>query len=384
MKTMLARLPFGRTTATSDPTAGRGLYLAILDFKQRREKFYGDLAGIMDAQPGRNIRELLEPYVERYGSLPEGKLAAFWLQRMDEDVATFSEALTGTVPSEDLTVLSFAERAGDLKVGLKQLSESILGMEAAKKVARTVLMTAVAAIVIFHVFLGVEGFVLMPRLLRTIGGMIPPEQWGPVGKLFNTVGEFIRSWGWAVLALEALAIWWVKWSFPNYVGKLRPWLDRNFLPYQFYRDFRGASFLSSLGAATTKVGTQVQTVPDALEKIEPEAYPWLRWHIKQILDNFEQEPNAKGEAFNTGIVNDRAYYRIVDLASYNDMSTMLGKVGEIVRTTAPVEMQKKATTLRYIVVIGVILLMMSFYFGTFKMGDEFKQIIQLNMMMRGS
>ncbi|MFX7973121.1 hypothetical protein ABTK40_20185, partial [Acinetobacter baumannii] len=88
----------------------------------------------------------------------------------DEDVATFSEALTGTVPSEDLTVLSFAERAGDLKVGLKQLSESILGMEAAKKVARTVLMTAVAAIVIFHVFLGVEGFVLMPRLLRTIGG----------------------------------------------------------------------------------------------------------------------------------------------------------------------------------------------------------------------
>ncbi|MFW2776614.1 hypothetical protein ACN6P7_18790, partial [Acinetobacter baumannii] len=102
------------------------------------------------------------------------------------------------------------------------------------------------------------------------------------------------------------------------------------------------------------------------------------------LDNFEQEPNAKGEAFNTGIVNDRAYYRIVDLASYNDMSTMLGKVGEIVRTTAPVEMQKKATTLRYIVVIGVILLMMSFYFGTFKMGDEFKQIVQLNMMMRGS
>ena len=123
MKTMLARLPFGRTTATSDPTAGRGLYLAILDFKQRRGEFYGDLAGIMDAQPGRNIRELLEPYVERYGSLPEGKLAAFWLQRMDEDVATFSEALIGTVPSEDLTVLSFAERAGDLKVGLKQLSE---------------------------------------------------------------------------------------------------------------------------------------------------------------------------------------------------------------------------------------------------------------------
>jgi type II secretory pathway component PulF len=383
MISILERLSFGRSKGGDNPTTGRGLFLAIYEFKQRRGEFYSDLAGLMTAQPGKNIRELLEPYVERYGSMPEGKLAAYWLQRMDEDVATFSEALVGTVPSEDLTVLVFAERAGDLKIGLEQLSENIRGMEDAKKVARTVLFTAVAAVVIFHIFLGVEGFVLMPRTLKSIGGMIPPERWGPVGKVFYGLGEIIRGWGWALILLEMLVFGWVKWSFPNYVGRFRPWLDRHFLPYQFYRDFRGAAFLSSLGAGTVRVGTQVQTVPDVLEKMEAEAYPWLKWHIKRILNNFEHEPNSKGEAFNTGIVNDRAYYRIVDIAEYSDMSTMLSKVGEIVRKAAPAEMEKKATIVRYIVVVIVIVMMLGMYFGTFKMADEFKAIIQLNMMMRG-
>ncbi len=383
MKSLLGRLPFGGSPSNDNPTAGKGLFLAIWEFKHKRGEFYGDLAGMMEAQPGKNIRELLEPYVDRHASQPEGKLAAHWLQRMDEDVATFSDAMIGTVPSEDLTVLSFSERAGDLKIGLQQLAENILGMEEAKRVARTTLLTAVAAVLIFHVFLGVEAFVLMPRLVKSIGGMIAPDHWGTVGRAFYHVGEFVRGWGWAVLGLEIAAFSWIQWSFPNYVGRVRPWLDRNVLPYQFYRDFRGAGFLSALGAATAKVGTQVQTVPDALEKMEPESYPWLRMHILQILDNFEHEPNAKGEAFNTGIVNDNAYYRIVDIAEYNDMSTMLAKVGAIVRRTAPIEMQRKATVLRYTVVVGVILAMMAFYFGTFRMSDEFKQIIQLQMMMRG-
>lgn len=117
--------------------------------------------------------------------------------------------------------------------------------------------------------------------------------------------------------------------------------------------------------------------------MEAEAYPWLKWHIKRILNNFEHEPNSKGEAFNTGIVNDRAYYRIVDIAEYSDMSTMLSKVGEIVRKAAPAEMEKKATIVRYLVVMIVIVMMLGMYFGTFKMSDEFKAIIQLNMMMRG-
>lgn len=219
MNSILERLSFGRARSSDNPTAGRGLFLAIYEFKQRRGEFYSDLAGLMAAQPGKNIRELLEPYVERYGSMPEGKLAAYWLQRMDEDVATFSEALVGTVPSEDLTVLAFAERAGDLKVGLEQLSENIRGMEEAKKVARTVLFTAVAAVVIFHIFLAVEGFVLMPRTLKSIGGMIPPEHWGPVGKMFYGLGVVVRGWGWALILLEVFVFGWVKWSFPNYVGR---------------------------------------------------------------------------------------------------------------------------------------------------------------------
>lgn len=383
MKSLLEKLPIGRVGASDNPTAGKGLFLAIWDFKERRGEFYGDLAGMMEAQPGKNIRELLEPYVERHMSQPEGKLAAFWLQRMDEDVATFSDALIGTVPSEDITILSFAEHAGDLKIGLHELAENIAGMDEAKKVARSVLLTAVFALAIFHVFLGVEGFLLMPRLLKSMGSLLHPDQWGPVGRAFYHLGEFIRHWGWAVISVEIATLWWVKWSFPNYVGQFRPWLDRNVLPYQFYRDFRGAAFLSALGSATTKVGTMVQTVPEALEKMEQEAYPWLKWHIRQILNNFEQEPNSKGEAFNTGVVNDRAYYRIVDIAEYTDMSTMLGKVGSIVRKTAPIDMQKKATIVRYVVVVGVILIMMGFYFGTFRMSSEFKEIIQLQMMMRG-
>lgn len=357
----------------------KGLKFAIWQFKSSRGAFYQDLAKGMKASPGQSITNFLERSKDRYANEPLGILCRHWLIRFDH-VGTFTESIRGTVPDEDLTVLAASERAGDLRTGLESLGKNIIGLDECKKEIINTVISGVVLVLFLHIFLAIEAFMVMPKMEAAMKANVDISKIGLIADVLFNGGHVIRNWWWAWFLFIGANIAWVIWSLPNYIGRMRPWLDSHVLPYQMYRDFNGASFLIALGSVTRLIGSQVVQLHDALSLMGENAYPWLRWHIHQIQENMQNHPNSKGEIFNTGIASKSSYYRILDIAEYSQMSEMLNTVGDVILDTAPVESKKRAATVRYVLLAVSISVMLGVYGGTFGLIDAFKMQIQLKAM----
>lgn len=355
------------------------LRLATWDFKSNRGAFYLDLAKAMTAMPGEPITKFLSRYGERYEKESVGILARHWLSRFNH-VGTFTEAVRGTIPDEDLTVLAVSERAGDLVVGLSSLGNNIIALTQCKKDIFSTLRASFFLLLLLHIFFAIEAFVVMPKIENAMRANIDISKLGIVGTIYFSGAELIRDWWWAWLMFVIFMTFTVIWSLKNYTGKMRPWLDNHILPFQMFREFNSASFLIALGSVTKLMGSQVVQLNEALNKIGEDAYMWLSWQIGMIQENLQINPNGKGEIFNTGLVSRNAYYRILDIAEYAQMDKMLNSVGEIILETAPVETKKKAEFLRYTLMIVCLSLMIGTYAGTYVLIGAFKAQVLLKSM----
>jgi type II secretory pathway component PulF len=349
---------------------------AAFDFKGKRGDFYLDLASVMEANRGEPVAKILAKYADRYKGQSIGILCAHWLERFQE-VGTFSESLRGTVPDEDLASLTASEAAGDLRLGLEKLATIVIAMGETKGEMWKSMLSALMLIAILHIFLGLESFMVVPKLEAAMKGSADISQMGKAASLIFGGGKFIRDWWWAwvvfVVALTTLTIWALK----NYTGKARTWLDNNILPFQVARDFNAAQFFSALGAITTPRGGQVVQLNDALMQLQANAFPWLRWQTKLIIENISSKPNSKGEVFDTGIADKKTYYRILDISDYNEVSVMLQKVGDIILKTAPVNIRSRANKLRIVLMAVCLVTMIGIYGGTASLIESFKAAAQL-------
>jgi type II secretory pathway component PulF len=352
---------------------------AAWEFKAKRGEFYLDIASVMEASPGEAVTKILQRYADRYPKEPLGILSRHWLDRF-QDVGTFSESMRGTIPTEDLAVLSASESAGDLRVGLESLGRNLASLNATKSEITKTMVSAVMLILFLHIFLGIEAFLVMPKLQSAMKGTVDITNLGKSGALFFGAATVIRNWWWAWALFLGGAITLVSWALKNYVGRSRKWLDAHFLPFQMARDFNAASFFSTVGAITGSKGAQVVQLNDALSELGQHAYPWLKWQIKQIQENLQQRPNSKGEIFDTGIANKRTYYRILDIADHSEMSEMLKKVGDIILKSAPEEIKAKATVVRFALMAICLTTMIGIYGGTYSLIDAFKAASQMKAM----
>lgn len=354
---------------------------AAFDFKDKRGNFYLDLAGVMEASPGESITKILGRYAERYKKKSVGILCRHWLDRFAQ-VGTFTEALRGTIPDEDLTALAASELSGDLRLGLEKLGTNILSMQETGKEIRKLMVSAVVMICVFHAYVGLQAFVVMPKLEKAVlGARVELAQLGKVGSLLFGGAAFVRGWWWVWLVLVFAGVVAVIWGLKHYVGKYRRWLDDHFLPFQMARDFNSAAFFSTLGMVTTARNNNVVQLHDALVQMKLNAYPWLRWQTSKLLENLAATPNGKGEIFNTGVANESTYYRILDISDHSDVPVMLKKVGEIILKTAPQEIKARASTIR-IVLMGVCLVtMLGIYGGTMSLVELFKSAVTMKAML---
>ncbi|MFC5550204.1 hypothetical protein [Massilia aerilata] len=354
---------------------------AAFDFKGKRGNFYLDLASVMEASPGESITKILARYAERYKRNSVGILCRYWLERFAQ-VGTFTEALRGTIPDEDLTALAASEHTGDLRLGLEKLGTNILAMQETRKEISKLMVSALVMVFVFHAYLGVQSFVVMPKLEYAVhAARVDFAQLGLIGAILFGGAEFIRHWWWAWLILVFGGIGAVLWGLKFYVGKHRRWLDDHFLPFQMARDFNSAAFFATVGMITTARNNNTVQLHDALVQTRQNAYPWLRWQTTKILDNLAAMPNGKGEIFNTGIANQTTYFRILDISDYADVPVMLKKIGEIILKTAPQEIKANASTIR-IVLMGLCLAtMLGVYAGTIGLVEAFKTAVTMKAML---
>lgn len=354
--------------------------LACFAFRKNRGDFYLDLASSMQAAPGVNIMTLLERYALRYSDEPQGILCSNWVVNMHH-TGSFHAAVRGSIPEEDIALIAASEESGDLLAGLKLLGKNIIALKKVQSESWKSLAGAVAMLIILHIYLGIMSFMVLSKMENVMSNSVDISKLGLTADVMFGTAHFIQQYWWAWLIFLVVIVISVIWALPNYTGKYRRFLDDHIFIFQIYRDFVGASFIMSAAALSSLVGSQLIQFHDALSEIRARSnVPWLNWQIDMIQANLKLNPNSKAEIFDTGVTTKRMYYRILDIADYQEMSVMLNKVGDIILEVAPQETSKRAFKIRTTVMTLSLALMVGSWLGTPEVIDAYKRQIQLRMM----
>jgi hypothetical protein len=353
---------------------------ATSEFKSLRGQFYLDLAQDMKARPGEPVSKLLGKYADRYRNQAIGIVCSHWLDLLQTNTSTFSEAIRETVPQEDFVILAASERCGDLRVGLESLAKNILGLQAINKEIWKAAVAVGFMLVFAHVYVGIQAFVVLPKMYDAMKRVADIHSMGGLAPYFFGGADLVRAWWW-LYGLAVVAIVLVtKWALRNYVGKARRWLDNNILAFQIARDFNSASFFVTLGSITKMMGSQVIQVHEGLAIMHRNAYPWLRWQVEKIQANLRTKPNAKGEIFDTGIASRKAYFRILDAADYAEISTMLENTGAEILATAPAEISARTARVKWVVIALSVAIMFGLHIGTYSVINAFETAVKLKSL----
>lgn len=354
------------------------LFWAKFRFRAERGTYYSALAKRIAAMPGEPISNFFAKDAARRAGEPLGKLSAHWLARFEgldgeKQQSTVTEIFRGTVPDEDIPILAVAEQGGDIREGLDTLGANLLALKEARTGMVAILTGVVFTFLILHVYLGTMAFYAGPKMEKSFQALLDPSQYGPLGSAFHLGTTFLRHWGWLLLAAEIGIVLWTARALTRYIGKHRGWMDRNLLPFDFFRRFQGAQFFAGLSAVTKRVGGDRKSLSAGLSLMRDNAYPYLAYHIERIELNLEYIPNEGGKVFDTGLFDKDTSFNIQDIAEYEeDLSKMLSKVAADMLKDTPALMLKKAAAFNRRMSVAMAFLITGLSFTPFFIAMEMK------------
>nr|WP_315597962.1 pilus assembly protein TadE [uncultured Cupriavidus sp.] len=368
----------GPSLRTGDRVFADRLFWAKFRFRAERGTYYSALAKRIAAMPGEPISNFFAKDAARRDGEPLGKLSAHWLARFEgldgeKQQSTVTEIFRGTVPDEDIPILAVAEQGGDIREGLETLGANLLALKEARTGMVAILTGVVFTFLILHVYLGTMAFYAGPKMEKSFQALLDPSQYGPLGSAFHMGTTFLRHWGWLLLAAEIGVVVWTARALTRYIGKHRGWMDRNLLPFDFFRRFQGAQFFAGLSAVTKRVGGDRKSLSAGLSLMRDNAYPYLAYHIERIELNLEYIPNEGGKVFDTGLFDKDTSFNIQDIAEYEeDLSKMLNKVAADMLKDTPALMLKKAAAFNRRMSVAMAFLITGLSFTPFFIAMEMK------------
>ena len=368
----------------SGSRGGLSVDQASRKFKRERAEYYLHMANLMTAMPDRPTTEFFRKDIERYKNEPRGVLSAYWLSRAEgtngeSQVAFLSEIYAGTVPQEDIAVLAIAERAGDAKQGMHALARTIAAAREVRQSIIAILGSVIITGIIIQAELFVFAFVQMPEVTDAMSGLLTVAEYGPMAKKAYYTAGFIRAVGWLFVIAEITIIAWTVKAVPVYVGGFRAWLDKHYLPFQFYRMFSSIQFLGGLSAITRRVSNDQRNLREGLEILSENSPTWLRSHVDRMRVNLDFMPVQRGEVFNTGLFDRKAMHWIEDLSDHEpDLSKRLEKVEVLVLEEAPRKLKRTSLIVYAVATISMVAFILSTYFISIAINSELKTAVKIH------
>lgn len=350
------------TTATSnEPQVASSLpgsvKRAASRFHTQRARYYEYLANMLQSSKGETkLLTLFERDAERYAGKPRGILCAWWEQQLLANGGRFADALLGTLPADEVTVLRVAEDAGPgaLEAGLRDvariamLSDRIRG-EALSTMAAAVVGAAVGIgmLTIYPIFAAAK--------LRELFGFIPMEFWGAKGTAFIHHAENVVAFGPYVAAVLVILGAYVYWSIANFVGPTREKLDEKFALFQAIRDMKAALFLATMATLTSRRGNVMYTLAESLQTLASGARTaWLRWRIDQIATRLEVSGAVDAEVFDTNLISKEMFYFLRDIWEAQGLAEGFKETGRYVEESIAPAIARRMKVWRYVLLgIGV-------------------------------
>lgn len=310
-------------------------WLAAKGFNATREEFYEDLAQAIDdrAVLFQEIEKLAIRARQRKD--PMGVVYATWLKRMER--GSFSEAISTTIPRDDVMILAAYEASGRLGEGLRFLAE----MTRAGREMESSIKGAVRGPMIMVVILVVMIVAFAKLSVPMMAKIYSPDKWPVMGRGLYALSQFVTSWqgvAFGVVMIGTFVAFFL--SLNRWTGPVRNQFDR--IPmYAIFRDFKGAAVLVGI-SALMQAGV---SFADSIKNVRGRSTKWVQWHLSTALRRLDKDPSNPARALDTGLMPRKLADRVSDYGARSSFQEAIQKIGLGAIKNVTKEVNAKAKTI---------------------------------------
>lgn len=150
----------------------------------------------------------------------------------------------------------------------------------------------------------------------------PMDQWPDAGLQLVALADFIQGWWWSVIIGVIVLVIVLKWLMSNYVGDLRPTLDR-IPPFSFYKRMVAGRFLETLGLLVSN-GVVFKS---AIKVMQYEATPYMQSHLVRMENLLGKGRSNIADVLDSGLVDDADLMRLRVMAEVKGFEHGLVRMG---------------------------------------------------------
>ncbi|MBW7983617.1 type II secretion system F family protein [Enterobacillus tribolii] len=259
------------------------------------------------------------------------------LNQMAQETSV-AAVFSNMVPSNELSVITSAERSGSLAEGFMTLVNIInFNDELRKRIVGAMIFPMIMLVLSLVVIAGYAVGVF-PKF----ASVVPVDKWPGVTQNLYSFGTALYGGLWVLLlALFIGLVITISFAMSNLKGTIRnKYLDK-ILPFSTYRQLSSSVFLNNL---SLMLRNEIP-LADSLSIIRLNSNRWLKYHIDNMLEKMAQGLNY-GKALDSGLLGTEELLNIslyADLPSFNDV---LRSVSDKSRENIKLYIQKLAGILK--------------------------------------
>lgn len=367
---------------TSKKTLPGKVKRAASSFRPKRAEYYGYLSDMLKASKGETkMLTLFERDAERYTNNPRGVLSAYWAETYGNNGGDLADALEGTLPDDEVSILRVAQTAGGgaIELALGDVARVARVADKSKSEVLSIMMVALVGMTVALVMTTIYPIFASGKL-KEIFSFIPVEVWGTKATGFLNHAERVKSYGLYWLAAFICVVTWIQWSIDNWVGPAREWADQHIILYRSIRDLKGAMFLATMATLTRRRGNVMHTLHESLLQYSQSLRSkWMRWRVEEIVERVEATGGTSSDAFDTNLMSKEMYYFLRDVQEARGFADGFEEAGLQVENVMLNNLVKRMTMFRWVILGGSVLMALGVLGWQFAVINEMKGTMAMYM-----
>lgn len=150
----------------------------------------------------------------------------------------------------------------------------------------------------------------------------PMDQWPDAGRQLVAIADVIENWWWLLIGLVIAIIVMVRRVMANYIGELRPVLDK-FPPFNLYRRIAAARLMETMGLLVAN-GVVFKS---AIKVMQYQANPYITSHLVMMEHLLSMGKGNIADVLATGLIDESDITRLRVLAEVKGFEHGLIRMG---------------------------------------------------------
>ncbi len=150
----------------------------------------------------------------------------------------------------------------------------------------------------------------------------PIQEWPQAGRDLVNFADLIQNWWWLLLIILIAIALVLRYLMANYVGELRPLLDK-FPPFNLYRRFASARLMETLGLLVAN-GVVFK---NAIKVMQYQANPYIASHLVTMEHLMAMGKGNIADVLSTGLIDDKNILRLRVMAEVKGFEHGLIRMG---------------------------------------------------------